>query len=136
MGKSARERNPSVGGHSTILALIERVDAPPRSLLKHRTMPRPSFTSVIALSLFAVVSLAGCKTIYTDMYRPTRNHFKPEKEKVKPTDVLPTTPSLDAAPLPAPAPQAPGLEPAAPGAADPAAPAAPAPAAPPAIPGL
>ncbi len=98
-------------------------------------MPRPSFTALIALSTFAVISLAGCKTIYTDMYRPKRNHFKPEKEKPKPTELLPDATPLDGAPAPA-MPQAPGLDPAMPAPAAPAAPDAAAPAAPPAIPGL
>ncbi len=101
-------------------------------------MPRPSATLSFALSVFAVVSLGGCKTIYTDMYRPTRNHFKPENEKMKASDI-----SLDTKPtgtggadgLIPPMPQAPALDPGAAPAPAPA-PGAPAPAAPPAIPGL
>lgn len=99
-------------------------------------MLRPSITATIALSLFAVTGLTGCKTIYTDMYRPKRNHFKPDKETARPTELLPeNTPALDGgAPPPAPAPALPGLDPGA--APAPAPDAAAPPAAPPAIPGL
>lgn len=94
-------------------------------------MPRPSVIVSIASLLLAVFSLSACKTIYTDMYRPKRNYFKPEKETPKPAEVLPPATSLDSIP-PAPA-AAPGLDPAPAGelpAADP----APAPI--PTIPGL
>ena len=99
-------------------------------------MPRPSATLSFALSVFAVVSLGGCKTIYTDMYRPTRNHFKPENEKMKASDIsLDTKPSgtSGADALIPTQPLAPALDP---GVAPAPAPGAPAPAAPPAIPGL
>lgn len=112
----------------------ERIDAAGDSLLKHRFMPRPSSVLSVALLLSTTFGLVACKTIYTDMYRPKRNYFKPVKETPKPADVLPAPKPVDAlTPLPgAPAPAAPGLDPLAPA---PGAPAAPAPAVP-AIPGL
>lgn len=96
-------------------------------------MPRPSFISPLALSLFALASLTGCKTIYSDTYSYKRNYFKPEKETARPSELLPESMPGDAAPPMPPVPEAPGL--------DPTAPAPPpadgmAPGAPPAIPGL
>jgi hypothetical protein len=92
-------------------------------------MLRPSNTVAISILLFAAFSLSACKTIYTDMYSPKRNYFKPEKETPKPAEVLPSG-ALPEVPAPAPA-AAPGLD-----AAPAPAPTEPAPAPVPAIPGL
>jgi hypothetical protein len=95
-------------------------------------MPRPSITVAISSLLFAVFSLSACKTIYTDMYRPKRNYFKPEKATPKPAEVLlPSTPIESAPAAPA---AAPGLDPVPAGVPGAPGEAAPAPA--PAIPGL
>lgn len=98
-------------------------------------MFRPSFTAALLLSLFAVASFTGCKTIYSDTYSNKRNYFKPEKDAARPSELLPESAPLDASTPPAPPP--PGLDPTVAPPVDGAAPAAPPPAgAPPAIPGL
>lgn len=100
-------------------------------------MLRPSSLLSVALLLCTATGFVGCKTIYTDMYRPKKNYFKPEKDSKKKGEVLPETKIDLSAPTP-PAPGAPadlGLPGAGAPAADPAAPAAGAPAIP-AIPGL
>jgi hypothetical protein len=94
-------------------------------------MPRPSAFTTVVLSLCAVAFLGGCRTVYSDMYSPKRNYFKPVKDKPKPTEFLPepvpstplptTAPPLEAPPaVPPPADVAPAPLP-----ADPAAPAIP-----------
>ena len=93
-------------------------------------MPRPSTFATILLGLCAVAFFAGCHTIYSDMYSPKRNYFKPVKDQPKPPEVLPdatlTTPLIPSAPPAVPPPPAPPLEAApAPAPADPAAPAIP-----------
>jgi hypothetical protein len=74
-------------------------------------MSRPSITALAALTLLAAFAATGCKTIYTDTYRPKRNYFKPPQEKPKPTDVLPPAAPQDAG---GPPPPDVGLPPAAP----------------------
>ena len=70
----------------------ERFDGGVGSLLNLRAMPRPSTFAAVFLSLCAVALLGGCtRTIYSDMYSPRRNYFKPVKEQPKPTEDLPTT---------------------------------------------
>ena len=79
-------------------------------------MFRPTRCAVAFVSLSAMC-LAGCKTIYSDMYSPRRSYFKPTPEKSKPaaellppsapttvpaTDLVPPPTLPDAAPPPAP----------------------------------
>ena len=81
---------PRVGARAHFQA--ERFDGGVGSLLNLRAMPRPSTFATVFLSLCAVALLGGCtRTIYSDMYSPRRNYFKPVKEQPKPTEVLPTT---------------------------------------------
>ena len=76
---------------------LESIDVEGRTLLKQRLMLRPSNNTLVrALALVVLASpalgLTGCKTIYTDVYRPKRNYFKPEKVTPKAADVLPPVP--------------------------------------------
>jgi hypothetical protein len=90
-------------------------------------MSRPSTTAAAALVLLAAIAFSGCRTVYTDMYRPRKSYFKPVKDQPKPDEVLP--PSVET-PVETTTPVQP-VEP------PPAVPeAAPPPEAPPAIPGL
>jgi hypothetical protein len=71
-------------------------------------MLRPSTFATVFLSLCAVALFGGCGTIYSDMYSPRRNYFKPVKDKPKPAEVLPettiTTPLPPTLPAPPPVP--------------------------------
>ena len=75
-------------------------------------------TTILALAL----TLAGCKTLYSDTYSPRRNRFKPLPPKMEKVDEAPPisddaalAPLTPAAPAPlglpeaAPAPAIPGL---------------------------
>ena len=94
-------------------------------------MSRPVCSIIPATFLALSLVLSGCKTIYSDMYSPRRNHFIPVKQPPKKVEAV--------APLtePEPTPPPPGLPPPAPVPAAPLEPAMPAdPAAPAMIPGL
>ena len=60
-------------------------------------MPRFSLTAPVALAAFALFAFAGCRTMYSDVYSPRRNHFKPVKEKPAVTDLI-APPTTGAAP--------------------------------------
>ncbi len=92
-------------------------------------MSRPVRFFIPAIFVSFTLAATGCKTVYSDMYSPRRNHFIPKKEKPK---AAPEIPVLETTPTTTPAPDL-GLPPAAPTSAP--APVAPADAAP-MIPGL
>src|SRR4051812_34952008 len=86
----------------------------------------------------AAVLLPGCRTMYSDIYAPKRNFYKPPVEK--PTVILPETttttpvtpqPAVPAVPPPAPGSELPGAAPAPPPPGLEAVPPPPPPAAPP-----
>lgn len=98
-------------------------------------MSRQARIIIPAIFLTCSLVFSGCKTIYSDVYSPRRNHFIPVKTKPKPE---PTVPLIDtAAPAGTDIPTL-GLPPAAPPSApmDAPAPAMPDAGAAPAIPGL
>ena len=57
-------------------------------------MSRQARILIPAIFLACSVVFSGCKTVYSDMYSPRRNHFIPVKEKPKPEPVIPV---IDAA---------------------------------------
>ena len=60
-------------------------------------MSRPVSYLIPATLLSISFVFTGCKTIYSDVYAPKRNHFIPVKDKPKPE---PLTPLLDTLPPP------------------------------------
>ena len=84
-------------------------------------MSRQARIIIPAIFLSFSVVFSGCKTVYSDMYSPRRNHFIPVKPKPKPEITIPVIdptppPGTDIPALglpPAPPPSAP-VEPAAP----------------------
>ena len=54
-------------------------------------MSRQARILIPAIFLTCSVVFSGCKTVYSDMYSPRRNHFKPVKEKPKPEPVIAPT---------------------------------------------
>ena len=96
-------------------------------------MSRPARYIIPATFLSISLVFTGCKSIYSDMYSPRRNHFIPVKPKAKP-EPAPTV--IDA--VPAPGTELPplGLPPAAPPSAPVEAPPMPTDGAAPMIPGL
>ena len=59
-------------------------------------MSRQARIIIPAIFLTCSVVFSGCKTIYSDVYSPRRNHFIPVKTKPKPEP----TPLIDTAPPP------------------------------------
>ena len=91
-------------------------------------MSRHARFIIPAILLTSSLFVSGCKTVYSDMYSPRRNHFVRVKEKPKPEPVAPV---IDTPPAGTDLPGL-GLPPAAP----PSAPAMPDAGAPAPIPGL
>jgi hypothetical protein len=68
-------------------------------------MFRPSRFFVPVAIIVSSLALSACKTIYTDVYSPKRNHFKPVSEAPKLDEQLPPEappPAGDAPPAPPP----------------------------------
>ena len=61
-------------------------------------MSRPARIIISATFLSISLVFTGCKTIYSDVYSPSRNHFVPVKEKPKPAlpPIIDTTPAPSA----------------------------------------
>ena len=95
-------------------------------------MSRQARLIIPAIFLTCSLVFSGCKTVYSDMYSPRRNHFIPVKAKPKPEPVIPAT---ETAPAGTDLPGL-GLPPAAPTSAPVDAPAMPDAGAPAPIPGL
>ena len=51
-------------------------------------MSRQARIIIPAIFLTCSVVFSGCKTVYSDMYSPRRNHFIPVKAKPKPEPVV------------------------------------------------
>ena len=54
-------------------------------------MSRQARILIPALFLICSVVFSGCKTVYSDMYSPRRNHFVALKEKPKPEPAITPT---------------------------------------------